>query len=63
MTAWVTVANVEDLPQGETLGVTVDGTDVLVVNLRDRYVEIGAARTHAGLPPQHDIERDLEQAR
>jgi hypothetical protein len=45
MTAWVTVANVEDLPQGETLGVTV-------VNLRDRYVEIGAARTHAGLPPQ-----------
>ena len=63
MTAWVTVTNVEDLPQGETLGVTVDGTDVLVVNLRDRYVEIGAAARTRGYLLSDDIERDLEQAR
>jgi nitrite reductase/ring-hydroxylating ferredoxin subunit len=47
MTAWVTVANVEDLPQGETLGVTVDATDVLVVNLGDRYVAMVRSVAHA----------------
>jgi 3-phenylpropionate/trans-cinnamate dioxygenase ferredoxin subunit len=60
MTDWVTIAATEDLPEGAMLGVEVDGADVLVVNLGDRYVAIGAECTHAGCILSEDGELDAQ---
>jgi nitrite reductase/ring-hydroxylating ferredoxin subunit len=43
------------------LGVNVDGADVLVVKLGDRYAAIGAECTHAGCILSEDGELDVQQ--
>ena len=48
MTEWVTVAKVEDVPEGGMIGATVQGVDVLVANLGAHYRAIGSECTHAG---------------
>jgi nitrite reductase/ring-hydroxylating ferredoxin subunit len=48
MADWVTAATTADLPEGEKVGVTVDGEDVLVANAGGEYRALGATCTHAG---------------
>ena len=50
MPEWVTVARTEDLPEGEMIGVTVGGLEVLVANVGGRYCAIGSVCTHEGGP-------------
>lgn len=59
MTEWVTVASVDDLPDGDMIGATVADVDVLVVNLGGQYRAIGAECTHEGCDLQ-DGELDPE---
>jgi 3-phenylpropionate/trans-cinnamate dioxygenase ferredoxin subunit len=47
VTEWVTVAKVEDLPEGEMVGATVGDVSVLVANVGGRYLSIGSECTHA----------------
>jgi nitrite reductase/ring-hydroxylating ferredoxin subunit len=47
---WVTVAKTEDLPEDQMVGVTVEGTEVLVANVAGEYKAIGAICTHEGGP-------------
>jgi hypothetical protein len=61
MTAWVSIANVEDLPQGETPSGHRRRRRCARVNLGDRYVAIGAECTHAGCFLSDGSELDLEQ--
>jgi 3-phenylpropionate/trans-cinnamate dioxygenase ferredoxin subunit len=58
--AWVAVASVADVAEGHLLGVEVDGADVVVANLGDRYVAFGGECTHAGCPLS-DGELDAER--
>jgi nitrite reductase/ring-hydroxylating ferredoxin subunit len=50
MPEWVTVARTEDVPDGEMIGATVDGREVLVANVGGEYHAIGAVCTHEGGP-------------
>jgi 3-phenylpropionate/trans-cinnamate dioxygenase ferredoxin component len=56
---WITVATVDELPEGELLGATVDGLDVLVANVGGRYRSIGSECTHEGCA-LHEGELDAE---
>jgi nitrite reductase/ring-hydroxylating ferredoxin subunit len=47
---WTTVANTEDVPEGEMVGATVDGVDLLVANVGGEYCAIGAVCSHEGGP-------------
>jgi nitrite reductase/ring-hydroxylating ferredoxin subunit len=38
MPKWVTVAKAEDLPEGQMIGSTVDGLELLVANVGGHYV-------------------------
>jgi nitrite reductase/ring-hydroxylating ferredoxin subunit len=59
----VTVASIEDVPAGpsETLCINVDCADVIVVNVADRYVAIGAECANAGCMLNNDAKRDEQQ--
>jgi nitrite reductase/ring-hydroxylating ferredoxin subunit len=59
MTEWVTVAAVDDLPEGEMAAATVDGAEILVANLGGRYVSIGSECTHMGCQ-LHEGELDAD---
>ena len=48
MPEWTSVASTGDIAEGEKVGGTVDGEDVLVANLAGEYRAIGAICTHAG---------------
>jgi nitrite reductase/ring-hydroxylating ferredoxin subunit len=48
MAEWTTVASTADIAEGEMVGGTVDGEDVLVAKLSGEYRAIGAICTHAG---------------
>jgi nitrite reductase/ring-hydroxylating ferredoxin subunit len=48
MTEWVAVAKVDELPEGDMIGATIEGIDVLVANLGGHYRAIGSEYTHAG---------------
>jgi nitrite reductase/ring-hydroxylating ferredoxin subunit len=48
MSEWTTVAATADVAEGEMVGGTVDGDEVLVANLGGEYRAIGATCTHAG---------------
>lgn len=61
MAAWTTVARVADLPEGQMIGATVAGVDVLVANVRGEYRSIGSECTHAGCMLHEDGELDEEQ--
>jgi nitrite reductase/ring-hydroxylating ferredoxin subunit len=50
MAEWMTVANTGDLPEGEMVGATVNGLEVLVANVGGRYFAIGSVCTHEGGP-------------
>ena len=50
MSEWTTVANTEDVPEGEMVGATVDGVDLLVANVGGEYCAIGAVCSHEGGP-------------
>jgi nitrite reductase/ring-hydroxylating ferredoxin subunit len=50
MPEWVTVAKTEDVPEGEMIGATVDGLDLLVANVGGQYRAIGSVCTHEGGP-------------
>jgi nitrite reductase/ring-hydroxylating ferredoxin subunit len=60
MTEWVTVARVDALAEGEMIGATVDGVQLLVANLGERYRSIGSECTHAGCE-LHEGELDAEE--
>jgi nitrite reductase/ring-hydroxylating ferredoxin subunit len=47
---WITVASTGDVPEGEMIGATVDGVDLLVANVGGQYRAIGAVCTHEGGP-------------
>jgi len=57
---WTTVARVADLPEGQMIGATVNGVDVLVANVRGEYRAIGSECTHAGCMLHEDGELDEE---
>jgi 3-phenylpropionate/trans-cinnamate dioxygenase ferredoxin component len=57
---WVTVARVGELPEGEMIGATVDGVEVLVANVRGEYKSIGAECTHEGCD-LNEGELDVEE--
>jgi nitrite reductase/ring-hydroxylating ferredoxin subunit len=59
---WVAVASVADVAEGHLLGVEVDGADVVIANLGDRYVAVGGECAHAGCPLS-DGELDAERCR
>jgi 3-phenylpropionate/trans-cinnamate dioxygenase ferredoxin component len=59
VTEWMTVAKAKDLPEGEMIGATVDGADVLVANVSGRYRSIGSECTHEGCA-LHEGELDAE---
>ena len=48
MPEWTTVASAADIAEGEMVGGTVDGEELLVANLGAEYRAIGAICTHAG---------------
>jgi 3-phenylpropionate/trans-cinnamate dioxygenase ferredoxin subunit len=48
MAEWTTAAKTPDLPEGEKVGVAVEGEDVLVANVGGEYRAVGATCTHAG---------------
>jgi nitrite reductase/ring-hydroxylating ferredoxin subunit len=48
MADWTTAAKAADLPDGEKVGATVNGEDVLVANVGGRYLALAATCTHAG---------------
>jgi nitrite reductase/ring-hydroxylating ferredoxin subunit len=50
MPEWVTVAKTEDVPEGEMIGATVDGLELLVANVGGEYRAIGSVCTHEGGP-------------
>jgi nitrite reductase/ring-hydroxylating ferredoxin subunit len=50
MPDWVTVAKADDLPDGEMIGATVDGLELLVANIGGQYHAIGSVCTHEGGP-------------
>ena len=50
MPEWITVAKTHDLPQGEMIGATVGGVELLVANIGSSYCAIGAVCTHEGGP-------------
>ena len=50
MPEWMTVAKTEDLPEGEMIGATVNGLEVLVANVGGQYRAIGSVCTHEGGP-------------
>jgi nitrite reductase/ring-hydroxylating ferredoxin subunit len=50
MSEWVTVTKTDDLPEGEMIGATLDGLDVLVANVGGRYLAMGSVCTHEGGP-------------
>jgi nitrite reductase/ring-hydroxylating ferredoxin subunit len=50
MPEWVTVAKTEDVPEGEMIGATLDGLEVLVANVGGQYRAIGSVCTHEGGP-------------
>jgi nitrite reductase/ring-hydroxylating ferredoxin subunit len=60
--SWVAVASVEDVAEGRLLAVELDGEDVVVANLGDRYVAFGAECSHAGCPLSEG-ELDAERGR
>jgi nitrite reductase/ring-hydroxylating ferredoxin subunit len=73
MPDWVTVAKAEDLSENQMIGVTVDGTEILVANVNGQYHAIGSVCTHEGGPladgelfgttvmcPWHGSEFDVE---
>jgi nitrite reductase/ring-hydroxylating ferredoxin subunit len=50
MPEWVTVAKTEDVPEGEMIGATLDGIELLVANVGGQYRAIGSVCTHEGGP-------------
>jgi len=50
MPEWVTVARTGDLPEGEMIGATVGGRELLVANVDGQYHAIGSVCTHEGGP-------------
>jgi nitrite reductase/ring-hydroxylating ferredoxin subunit len=50
MPDWVTVAKTGDLPEGQMIGVALDGVEVLVANVGGQYHAIGSVCTHEGGP-------------
>ncbi len=50
MTDYVTVAQIQEVPSGQTRQVEVDGKSVLLVNLDGDYFAIDATCTHRGGP-------------
>jgi nitrite reductase/ring-hydroxylating ferredoxin subunit len=59
---WVTVAQTADVREGEMLGTTVAGVEVLVANVGGEYRSIGSECTHAGCFLHEDGELDEDQA-
>jgi nitrite reductase/ring-hydroxylating ferredoxin subunit len=73
MPEWVTVAKIEDVPEGQMIGATLDGLELLVANVGGQYRAIGSVCTHEGGPlaegdlyesivtcPWHGSEFDVE---
>jgi nitrite reductase/ring-hydroxylating ferredoxin subunit len=73
MPEWVTVARTEDLTDGEMIGATLGGQELLVANVGGQYRAMSAVCTHEGGPladgdlygsivscPWHGSEFDLE---
>lgn len=50
MPEWVTVAKTEDVPEGQMIGATVGGLELLVANVGGQYRAIGSVCTHEGGP-------------
>lgn len=46
MAEWVTVARSADISDGEMIGATVDGVELLVARIGDEYRSIGDVCTH-----------------
>jgi 3-phenylpropionate/trans-cinnamate dioxygenase ferredoxin subunit len=55
MPEWITVATTDALPEGEMVAHSMDGQDVLVVNVAGRYLAIGAVCTHEGGPLEEGV--------
>ena len=56
MSEWVTVAKAGDLSDDQMVGVSVDGVEILLANVRGEYRAIGAVCTHEGGPlPEGDL--------
>jgi glycine betaine catabolism B len=53
---WVTVAKTGDLSDDQMVGVSVDGTEILLANIAGEYRAMGAVCTHEGGPlPEGDL--------
>jgi nitrite reductase/ring-hydroxylating ferredoxin subunit len=50
MPEWVTVAKTEDVPQGQMIGATINGLELLLANVGGQYCAIGSVCTHEGGP-------------
>lgn len=50
MSEWVTVAKMDEVPEGEMIGTEVDGAALLVANVGGEYRAIGSVCTHAEGP-------------
>ena len=48
MTEWATIAKTDEVPQGQMIGTTVDGVEVLVANVEGNYHAIASICTHEG---------------
>jgi nitrite reductase/ring-hydroxylating ferredoxin subunit len=57
---WLAVGPAADLAEGDLLDVDVDGAEVVVAHLGDRFVAFGGECSHAGCPLSEgelDVER------
>ena len=50
MAEWITVARTGDVPEGEMVGASADGCELLVANVGGTYRAIGSVCTHMGGP-------------
>ena len=48
MTDWATIAKRHEVPEGEMIGRTIDGVEMLVANVGGEYYAIGSICTHEG---------------
>jgi nitrite reductase/ring-hydroxylating ferredoxin subunit len=54
---WSAIGPLEDLPDGRSARVQVDGTDVLVVRAGERIFAVGNRCTHQGAPLDRGVAR------
>jgi glycine betaine catabolism B len=48
MTDWVTIAKTDEVAEGEMIGTTIDGVELLVAKVDGEYRAIGSVCTHEG---------------